>query len=70
MIPEIRPHIALTDYRDHETLLAFPSWKLEAAEALAATLVVMASAAGSRYASWPPIAGGVLVFALFAGTGL
>ncbi|MGH3125822.1 MAG: hypothetical protein ACRDND_33005 [Streptosporangiaceae bacterium] len=42
----------------------------EAAEALAATLVVMASAAGSRYASWPPIAGGVLVFALFAGTGL
>jgi hypothetical protein len=35
-----------------------------------ATLVVMASAGGSRYASWPPIAGGVLVFALFAGTGL
>jgi hypothetical protein len=35
-----------------------------------ATLVIVASAFWSKYATWPPIAGGVLAFALFAGTGL
>jgi hypothetical protein len=35
-----------------------------------ATLVIAASSAGSRFASWPPIVGAVLVFGLFAGTGL
>jgi hypothetical protein len=34
------------------------------------TLVIMASAEGSRFATWPPIAGGALAFLLFAGTGL
>jgi hypothetical protein len=35
-----------------------------------ATLVIVASSAGSRFASWPPVVGAVLVFGLFAGTGL
>jgi hypothetical protein len=33
-------------------------------------VLVIASAAGSKFASWPPIAAAALVFLLFAGTGL
>jgi hypothetical protein len=35
-----------------------------------AAVVILASAAASKFASWPPIAGAALVFMLFAGTGL
>ncbi len=33
-------------------------------------VLVIAGAAGSKFASWPPIAAAVLAFLLFAGTGL
>lgn len=33
-------------------------------------VLILAGAAGSKFASWPPIAAAVLVFVLFAGTGL
>jgi hypothetical protein len=33
-------------------------------------VLIIAGAAGSKFASWPPIAAAVLVFLLFAGTGL
>jgi hypothetical protein len=33
-------------------------------------VLIIASAAGSKFASWPPAAAAVLVFLLFAGTGL
>jgi hypothetical protein len=33
-------------------------------------VLVLAGAAGSKVASWPPVAAAVLVFLLFAGTGL
>lgn len=35
-----------------------------------AAIVMLADGAASRFASWPPIAAAVLMFALFAGTGL
>jgi len=35
-----------------------------------AALVILAGAAASKFASWPPIAAAVLLFVLFAGTGL
>lgn len=35
-----------------------------------ATLLILASAEASKYASWPPIAAAVSVFVLFVGTGL
>ena len=35
-----------------------------------AAVVILAGAAGSKFASWPPAAAAVLVFMLFAGTGL
>jgi hypothetical protein len=35
-----------------------------------AAVVILASAAASRFVSWTPIAAAVLLFALFAGTGL
>jgi hypothetical protein len=33
-------------------------------------VLIIAGAAGSKFAPWPPIAAAVLVFLLFAGTGL
>jgi hypothetical protein len=33
-------------------------------------VLVIAGAAGSKFASWPPIAAAALIFLLFAGTGL
>lgn len=35
-----------------------------------AAVVILAAAVGSKFASWPPIAAAVLLFTLFAGTGL
>jgi hypothetical protein len=35
-----------------------------------AAIVILASAVGSKFASWPPIVAAVLLFTLFAGTGL
>ena len=35
-----------------------------------AAVVILAGAVASKFASWPPIAAAVLLFALFAGTGL
>lgn len=35
-----------------------------------AAALILASAAASKFASWPPIAAAVLLFVLFAGTGL
>lgn len=35
-----------------------------------AAVVILAGAVGSKFASWPPIVAAVLLFTLFAGTGL
>ena len=35
-----------------------------------AAVVILASAAGSKFVSWPPIVAAVLLFTLFVGTGL
>ncbi|HZR53173.1 MAG TPA: hypothetical protein VFB06_27125 [Streptosporangiaceae bacterium] len=35
-----------------------------------AALVILAGAIASKFASWPPVAAAVLLFVLFAGTGL
>lgn len=35
-----------------------------------AAVLILASAVASKFASWPPIAAAVLLFTLFAGTGL
>ena len=35
-----------------------------------AAVVILASAAGSKFASWPPVVAAVLLFTLFVGTGL